>query len=82
MSANSRLKLAKQKAKRMQKGKFLHDTKEELKKVSWTTQKELVMFTKVVVLSTFIFGFAIYISDLCIRGSLNGLGTIVRWMGL
>ena len=82
MSANSRLKLAKQKAKRMRKGKFLQDTKEELKKVSWTTQKELAMFTKVVVLSTFIFGFAIYISDLCIRSSLDGLGTIVRWMGL
>ncbi|MCP5509968.1 MAG: preprotein translocase subunit SecE [Chlamydiales bacterium] len=80
MSASPRLKLAKQKAKKLQQGHFLQDTKEELKKVSWTSKKELISYTKVVIFSTFVFGFAIYLADLSIRGGLDGLSNIVRWM--
>ncbi len=80
MSASPRLKLAKQKAKKLRKGSFIQDTKEELKKVTWTTKKELINYTKVVIISTFAFGFAIYLADLCIRGGLNGLSNVVRWM--
>ena len=80
MSVSPKLKLAKQKAKKLQKGSFIQDTKAELKKVTWTSKTELITCTKVVVLSTFAFGFAIYLIDLVLSGALNGLSNIVRWM--
>ncbi|NNM44119.1 MAG: preprotein translocase subunit SecE [Chlamydiae bacterium] len=51
---------------------YLSELKEELKKVAWTTKPELVLCTKVVVYSTFLFGLGIYLVDLLIKGVLNG----------
>lgn len=50
----------------------------ELKKVTWTSKKELFSLTKAVILATFTFGLAIYAVDLLIRGSLNGMTSFLK----
>ena len=50
----------------------------ELKKVTWTSKEELIVFTKIVVGATFLLGLGIYGVDLLIKGVLNGFGTLVH----
>jgi preprotein translocase subunit SecE len=57
---------------------YFREVQNELKKVTWTSKEELLFCTKVVILSTFFFGFAIYLIDLTIRGGLNLAGALVR----
>lgn len=59
---------------------FIEDLKDELKKVSWTTKDELMLSTKVVVLATFLFGMGIYLFDLVIKGSLDLVSQIARFI--
>ena len=56
---------------------YVKELKEELKRVSWTSKGELFHSTKIVVGSTFAFGFGVYLVDLVIQGSLNGLHALV-----
>ena len=57
---------------------WLDGLKTELKKVTWTTKDELVLFTKIVVGSTFALGLGIYAVDLVIKGVLNGFGALIH----
>ena len=59
---------------------FVRDLKEELKKVSWTTQDELKFSTKMVVITTFLLGLSIYLVDLVIKSSLDWIALIVRYI--
>lgn len=63
-----------------QKPSYFRSVQDELKKVSWTSKKELFLCTKAVIAATFVFGFAIYFVDLTIRGVLDGLGHLVQMM--
>ncbi|HNA61662.1 MAG TPA: preprotein translocase subunit SecE [Rhabdochlamydiaceae bacterium] len=63
--------------KGLRKG-YLTELKEELKKVTWTSKEELIVFTKIVVGATFLLGLGIYGVDLLIKGVLNGFGTLVH----
>ena len=60
---------------------FLHELKEELQKVSWTSKEELLIATKVVVGATFAFGLGIYIIDLIVKGVLNSFTLFTHWLG-
>jgi preprotein translocase subunit SecE len=64
--------------KEKKKLSYFREVQNELKKVTWTSKQELFYSTKAVILATFIFGFAIYIADLGIRGVLDGIGSIAR----
>ena len=55
--------------------------KEEIKKVSWTSREELKNCGKIVIGSIFILGIGIYMIDLCIRLTLDGIKTFMRLMG-
>ena len=57
---------------------YLQEVKEELKKVSWPLADELKMCTKIVISSTFIFGLAIYVTDLVVKGMLDGIAVIAK----
>ena len=57
---------------------YINELKEELKKVTWTTKDELILFTKIVVGSTFALGIGIYGVDLLIKGVLNGFGALIH----
>jgi preprotein translocase SecE subunit len=57
---------------------YFREVQNELKKVTWTEKGELIFSTKAVIIATFIFGFAIYVADLAIRGTLDGMGHLAR----
>jgi preprotein translocase subunit SecE len=59
---------------------FVTELKEELKKVSWTTKAELIFCTKLVIGATFFLGLGIYLVDLAIKGGLDSIGMIVRFI--
>jgi preprotein translocase SecE subunit len=64
--------------KERKKLSYFREVQNELKKVTWTPKQELFYSTKAVILATFIFGFAIYLADLGIRGVLDGIGNVAR----
>lgn len=49
----------------------LEELKSEFGKISWTPKAELTLCTKLIVGSTFFFGFAIYFVDLVVKGILD-----------
>ncbi len=57
---------------------FVGDVKQEFKKVEWTSKEELVMYTKIVVASTFLLGFFVYLIDLGVQSSLNAVHFFVK----
>jgi preprotein translocase SecE subunit len=58
----------------------VEELKEELKKVSWTAPEELWLSTKVVIASIFLCGFSIYFFDLVIKGVLDNVALLVRFI--
>lgn len=63
---------------REKKLSYFREVQNELKKVTWTSRKELLICTKVVIIATFLFGFAIYLVDLGVRGLFDAIGTLLR----
>lgn len=59
---------------------YIQELKEELKKVSWTSQEELRFATKMVVMTTLFFGVGIYLVDFLIKGSLEMIRTVVHFI--
>lgn len=57
---------------------FVGDIKSEFSKVSWTSQEELKVYTKVVITATFLFGMAVYFMDILIQTTLGGLNMALR----
>ena len=53
---------------------FIEGIKSEFKRISWTDREELLSYTKMVVLATFISGFAIFGVDLALQKLLSLLG--------
>jgi preprotein translocase SecE subunit len=54
------------------------EIKAEFFRISWTKKEERNIYTKVVVVATFILGMAIYASDLLIQSALWSLSTLFR----
>ncbi len=67
-----------EKKKQQKRVGFLQQVKDELKKVTWTSKKELFLCTKIVVGVTVVFGMGIYVADLGIKGALGLIGSFVR----
>lgn len=67
-----------QETKKKQRRSYLGELKEEMKKVSWTTREELTTCTKIVLGSIFFLGLGIYIVDLLLKGSVDGLHLLVK----
>lgn len=57
---------------------YFREVQNELRRVTWTSKAELIVCTKAVIVATFIFGFAIYLVDLSIRGVLDLAATFVQ----
>lgn len=57
---------------------YLQSLKDELKKVTWTSKDELVMFTKIALGATFAFGLGIYGVDLLIKSCLTGFKGLIH----
>ena len=67
--------------KKKKKPNYFRLVQEELGKVTWTSKKELLLCTKVVICSMFVFGLGIFGADLLIRNSLQLLNTLVGYVG-
>ena len=61
----------KKEKQKMQFGKYLRETKAEMKKVSWPSRQELLQHTGVVVTSIVISGAYLYVID-------TGMGEIIK----
>jgi len=59
---------------------YIQDLKEELKKVSWTSQSELGFSTKMVVLTTLFFGIGIYFVDFLIKNCLEFIKIVLHFI--
>ncbi|MCC5832489.1 MAG: preprotein translocase subunit SecE [Chlamydiales bacterium] len=59
---------------------FVGEVKQELKKVEWTSKEELKSYTKIVLVSTFIFGMFVYLVDLLIQSFLGGVNLLVKFI--
>ena len=57
---------------------FVGDIKSEINKITWTSREELLVYTKIVVGATFVFGMSIYLLDLIIQGVLGGLNLLMN----
>ncbi len=64
--------------KNRSKPSFFQGMKEEMKKVSWTTKRELVLSAKIVIGAVFAFGIGIYIVDLVVRYLILGVGSFFK----
>ena len=65
---------------REKKLSYFREVQNELKRVTWTSKEELILCTKVVIVSTLLFGLAIYVVDLGIRGVLDLADAFVRML--
>ncbi len=66
---------------KINKPNYFREVQQELKKVNWTTKSELVTCTKIVIGATFVFGIGIYFADLIVKGALNVINIIAKWIG-
>ena len=57
---------------------FATDIKSEIHKVHWTSREELIAYTKIVIISTFMFGMAIYFVDMTIQALLGSLSFLLQ----
>jgi preprotein translocase subunit SecE len=57
---------------------YIQELKDEIKKINWTTQEDLKFATKMVVLSTIVFGLGIYLTDFFVKGSLDAVKNILH----
>lgn len=62
-------------------GEFVGDIKTEFKKISWTSPEELTLYTKIVVLATFLSGMGLYVLDIAIQICMNSLGFVLHLIG-
>ncbi len=58
---------------------FVGDVKQELNKVEWTNKEELKSYTKIVLVSMFVFGMFVYFIDLYIQSFLGGINLLVKF---
>lgn len=60
---------------------YFGGVKQEFKAITWTPKEDLTTYTKVVIGATFLFGMFIYLVDLVIQGTLQGLSLFARFIG-
>lgn len=59
-------------------GGQISELKAEFKRIEWTSKQELILYTKIVLISIFVFGMLVYVVDLAIQGVLWGIQDLVR----
>jgi preprotein translocase subunit SecE len=60
---------------------LLEEVKTEFRRISWTSQEELQLYTKVVVAGTLVFGLSVYCADLLIRTVLETINFLLSMLG-
>lgn len=60
------------------KPSYFRQVQQEIKKISWTSKEELILSTKIVIISTFLFALGIYMADISIRSVFSMISNLVR----
>jgi preprotein translocase subunit SecE len=60
------------------KPSYFRQVQQELKKISWTSKDELILSTKIVIMSTFLFALGIYVADISVRSAFSMISNLVR----
>ena len=59
---------------------FFGDVKQEFKKITWTSKKELFKNTKIVLAAIFSVSFIVYFVDIAIQKTLQFLTLLTHWI--
>lgn len=59
---------------------YIADVKSEFFKITWTSRDELIVYTQIVVIATFVMGLGVFFTDVIIRAILASLGNIVHFI--
>lgn len=59
---------------------YIAEVKSEFFKITWTSKDELIVYTQIVVIATFLMGIAVFFTDVIIRSALALLGNIVHFI--
>ncbi len=60
------------------KPSYFRQVQQEFKKISWTSKEELILSTKIVIISTFLFALGIYIADISIKSVFSLISNLAR----
>lgn len=58
---------------------FFAEFKNEVKKIEWPSKKELKSYTKISLISIFVFGMICYSVDIIIKNFLSGLSVLMKF---
>lgn len=75
MASNTKMESLPAKEKKIS---FFRQMQKELKLVSWTSKEELLLSTKIVLVSIFVFSLAIYAVDVLIHMSFSSISNLAR----
>lgn len=57
---------------------YIDDIKTEFYKITWTTREELIVYTQIVVVATFLMGIAVFFVDVLLQSAMALLRMIVQ----
>lgn len=75
MASNTKMESLPAKEKKLS---FFRQIQKELKLVSWTSKEELILSTKIVLVSVILFSFAIYAADVLIHTLFSSISNLAR----
>ena len=75
MASNTKMESLPAKEKKLS---YFRQIQKELSQVSWTSREELLLSTKIVLISILVFSMAIYATDFIIHLLISSIGNLVR----
>lgn len=75
MASNTKMDSLEAKEKKVS---YFRQIQKELRNVTWTSKEELFFSTKVVLVATFLFGLAIYFTDVIIHAIFSSINNLAR----
>lgn len=75
MASNTKMESLPAKEKKIS---YFRQIQKELKQVSWTSKEELLLSTKIVLISIVVFSFAIYAADVLIHTVFSSISNLAR----
>lgn len=59
---------------------YIAGVKAEFFKITWTSREELIVYTQIVVIATFVMGLAVFFTDVLIRAVLSVFGSLIHFI--
>lgn len=59
---------------------YIAGVKAEFFKITWTSREELIVYTQIVVVATFVMGLGVFLTDVLIRAALSVIGSLIHFI--